>query len=203
MGEHIKLLNRDSNGGKGAAVIDGLQEANRRGYTHAFQIDADGQHDLSCLPEFVMAARRHPDAMILGYPRYDQSAPLVRRTGRWLSHMFIWINTLSFNIRDSMCGFRIFPISPILEIIGTANIGRYMDFDPELCVRVCWKRITIINLPVRVTYPEGGKSNFRIKQDNILISLMHTRLFFGMLARFPVLLSARIRTAIFNNRKQE
>ena len=200
-GERVKLLTRYSNGGKGAAVIDGLREAKRQGYTHAFQVDADGQHDLFCVPEFIRAARRHPDAMILGYSCYDESAPLGRKLGRWLTHIWIWINTLSLHIRDSMCGFRIYPISPILKIIDGSNIGRYMDFDPELCVRAFWKGLFIVNLPIGVVYPRGGKSNFRIKQDNILISLMHIRLFFGMLLRFPMLLHARIHALMFGSLK--
>lgn len=194
--KRIKLLERCSNGGKGAAVIDGLREAQSRGYTHVIQVDADGQHDLSRLPDFIHTARQHPDAMILGYPCYDESLPLGRQIARWLTHIWIWINTLSLSIRDSMCGFRIYPISPILVIIDGSNIGKHMNFDPELCVRACWKGLPIINLPVGVTYPDGGQSNFRIKQDNILIALMHTRLFFGMFLRSPLLLFARIRAII-------
>ncbi len=198
-GEHIKLLNRDSNGGKGAAVIDGLREAERWGYTHAFQIDADGQHDLSRLPEFIQAARQYPDAIILGYPLYDESVPISRRLGRWITHIWVWINTLSLRVRDAMCGFRVYPIFPVLEIIDSTTIGRRMDFDIELCVRSCWDGLPIINLPVGVIYPEEGKSNFRIKQDNILITLAHTRLFFGMLWRFPSLLSARFHSMMSGN----
>ena len=196
------LLERNSNGGKGAAVIDGLREAKRQGYTHALQVDADGQHDLSRLPEFIEAARRHPEAMILGYSCYDETASLGRRISRWLTHIWVWINTLSFCIRDSLCGFRIYPVLPVLHIIDTVNIGRYMDFDPELCVRACWKGMPIINLSIGVTYPSGGKSNFRMRQDNILITLMHVRLFFGMLMRSPLLLFTRMRaqrcSAIYN-----
>ena len=200
--KQIKLLNRCSNGGKGAAVIDGLREARRQGYTHVIQVDADGQHDLSRLPEFIETARQHPDAMILGYPCYDESVPLGRQMGRWLTHIWVWINTLSLRIRDSMCGFKVYPVSSILAIIDGSYIGKHMDFDTELCVRACWKDLPIINLPVGVTYPDGGHSNFRIKQDNILITLMHVRLFFGMLLRLPFLLFARIRSMISGNLMQ-
>ena len=200
-GNHIKLLERDFNGGKGAAVIDGLREAKRQGYTHAFQIDADGQHDLSSLPDFIQIAHRHPDALILGYPCYDESVPFGRQLGRWLTRIWVWINTLSLHIYDPMCGFRVYPITPILHIIDGSNIGRHMEFDPEICVRACWKGQPIVNLPVGVVYPEGGKSNFRMKQDNILISLMHTRLFVGMLLRSPLLLLIRMRTIIFDGIK--
>ncbi len=197
----IKLLERKSNGGKGAAVIDGLREAGRQGYTHAFQVDADGQHNLFRLPEFVRVARQRPDAVILGYSCYDDTVPRNRQFGRWITHIWVWINTLSLCIRDSMCGFKIYPVLPVLEIIDGANIGRHMNFDTELCVRACWKGLPIVNLPVEVTYPDGGHSNFRMRQDNILITLMHTRLFFGMLMRLPLLVVARVRTMIFDKLK--
>ena len=200
-GDHVMLLTRNSNGGKGAAVIDGLKEAKRRGCTHVFQIDADGQHDFSCLPKFIRAAQQHPAALILGYACYDNSIPASRRCGRWITHIWVWINTLSFRVRDSMCGFRIYPLASTLEIIAASTVGKHMEFDAELCVRFCWKNLPVINLPVGVTYPKDGKSNFRMKQDNILISLMHARLFFGMLLRFPVLLLARIQTIMFGKLK--
>ncbi len=190
--ENVSLIVRHANGGKGAAVIDGLREADRLGYSHAFQIDSDGQHDLSSLQEFIDAAEGNSDAMILGYPVFDESMPFGRRLGRWLTHIWVWINCLSLNVRDSMCGYRIYPIGPVLSIIDASWIGRHMDFDPELCVRVSWKGMSIINLPVKVIYPEGGKSNFRMGQDNFLISLMHTRLFLGMLLRLPLLLFSRV-----------
>ena len=199
--ERIKLLERDTNGGKGAAVTDGLREAKRRGYSHAFQVDADGQHDIARVPEFIRVARQHPAAMILGYPRYDKTIPLLRRLSRWLTHIWVWINTLSFCIRDSMCGFRVYPIASVLKIIDDANVGMHMEFDTELCVRACWQNIPIINLPVGVTYPDGGHSNFRITEDNALITLMHTRLFCGMVVRLPWLLFTRIRARITGKQK--
>lgn len=179
--EQVLLINRPFNGGKGAAVIDGLREAKNRGYSHAFQIDGDGQHDTSNLSEFTATSRQNPDALILGYPQYDETVPLARQLGRRLTQLWVCINTLSFRIRDSMCGFRIYPISSILEIIDHSNIGKHMEFDVELCVRALWKGLPVVNLPVLVTYPEDGKSNFRVFQDNLLISFMHARLFVGML----------------------
>ncbi len=198
----IKLIHRIKNGGKGAAVIDGLREALRCGHSHAFQIDADGQHDISGLAEFIRVARERPQALILGCPRYDESRPLSRRLGRWLTHVWVYINTWSWSIRDSMCGFRIYPIAPILKIIDNSNIGRRMNFDPELCVRACWNGMPIINMPVAVSYPKRGRSNFRLGADNMLITAMHTRLFFGMLRRAPRWLSTRLRARLNPNHAQ-
>jgi len=44
-----------------------------------------------------------------------------------------------------------------------------------------------------VIYPQGGQSHFRALQDNLKISWLHTRLFFGMLPRIPLLLLRRFK----------
>jgi hypothetical protein len=63
-----------------------------------------------------------------------------------------------------------------------------MGFDIEVLVRLNWAGIKMYFYPVKVIYPEGGISNFRMLQDNLAISKTHTFLFFGMLIRLPRLL---------------
>ncbi|MGC2038879.1 glycosyltransferase family 2 protein, partial [Paraburkholderia caledonica] len=105
----LTLLRLPVNGGKGAAVMAGLRAARDTHYTHALQIDADGQHDATDVPRFIEAARAEPGAVILGRPVYDESVPKARLYGRYLTHVWVWIETLSLTIRDSMCGFRLYP----------------------------------------------------------------------------------------------
>lgn len=190
--ESVTLITRARNGGKGAAVQTGLRRAYRLGFTHAVQIDADGQHDLSVLPQFLETAEQHPAAIISGKPKLIK-APISRRLGRYLTHIWVWINTLSFQIRDAMCGFRVYPVVPVMQLIEQKHIGRRMDFDPEILVRMHWRGTRVIHIPVDVRYPEDGVSHFRLWGDNFAISWMHTRLFFGMLKRFPVILWRRRR----------
>lgn len=189
--EQVTLVTREKNGGKGAAVMSGLEAANKLGFTHAVQIDADGQHALSDLPKFLDAAEKNPDAFINGWPQYDSTVPKSRLYARYLTHIWIWINTLSFAIRDSMCGFRVYPLNRALAAI-VPGIGKRMDFDPEIAVRMVWKGIKVINIPTAVTYPTDGVSHFDALWDNVRISGMHTRLFFGMLIRLPMLLWRKI-----------
>lgn len=186
----VRLFRRVQNGGKGAAVISGLEEAHRLGFTHAVQIDADGQHDLVDLPKFLEQAAAHPDALVTGQPRYDASVPKGRLYGRYLTHVWVWINTLSLAIKDSMCGFRVYPLTRTLAAI-VPSIGKRMDFDPEIAVRLVWAGTKVINLPTHVTYPTDGVSHFDVLWDNVRISGMHTRLFFGMLVRLPLILWRR------------
>jgi len=173
------------NGGKGVAVMTGMEIARKAGFSHAIQIDADGQHDLARIPEMLTAANGNPDALITGLPIYDDSIPTGRKIGRWVTHVWVWIETLSFAIRDSMCGFRVYPLEQSLAIWRKEGLGKKMDFDTELMVRLFWRGVPVIHIPTKVTYPEGNTSNFRMWKDNVLISWMHTRLVFGMIWRLP------------------
>ena len=172
-------------GGKGEAVMIGLRAAAARGFSHALQIDADGQHDASDIPRFLAAADANREAVVAGYPVFDASAPRGRRIARWLTHVWVWIETLSFTIRDSMCGFRVYPLDPVIKLAAGTRMGRRMDFDPEIVVRMAWSGVPVINLETRVRYlsPEqGGVSHFRMLRDNLLISWMHTRMALRLLA---------------------
>ncbi len=188
----IKLLRLTPNQGKGAAVMAGLQAAADAGYTHALQVDADGQHDAADIPRLLAAAREQPQALVTGVPVYDDAAPRSRRYGRYVTHVWVWINTLSLAIRDSMCGFRVYPIAPALAAWREMRWGRRMDFDTEILVRMFWAGAPVRSLPTRVRYPLDGVSHFRLLGDNLRISFMHARLFFGMLIRVPRLLQRRL-----------
>ena len=189
----VRLLRLSVNQGKGGAVLAGFREAARTGYTHVLQIDADGQHDPSDLPGFLEDAQAHADAIICGVPLYDASVPKGRLYGRYLTHVWVWINTLSFKIRDSMCGFRVYPLPPVLRLMDEETIGRRMDFDVEVLVRLFWRGVEVRNRPTRVTDPLDGVSHFDVWRDNVRISRMHTRLFFGMVWRLPRLLARKAR----------
>lgn len=189
----VHLLRHAQNQGKGAAVSSGLREAYRLGFSHALQVDADGQHDLGTAPLFLDRASQAPDALICGYPRYDASVPKGRLYARYLTHVWVWINTLSLSIRDSMCGFRIYPLRQTVALLDSTELGKRMDFDTEILVRLHWRQQPMVWLPTAVHYPTDGISHFRLWQDNVLISSMHARLFGGMLLRAPKLLWSRWR----------
>jgi glycosyltransferase involved in cell wall biosynthesis len=190
--DRVRLLRQAQNGGKGAAVKAGLHALLAEGYSHAIQIDADGQHNISDLPLFLETGRNNPECLVSGYPEFDDEVPRLRFYSRYLTHVLVWINTLSFTIRDSMCGFRVYPLAAMAKLLEREQCGNRMDFDIEVIVRWCWSGGRIINLPTRVRYPLDGISHFNLWQDNLLITRMHTRLFFGMLYRSPVILWRKI-----------
>ena len=187
------LVRLSVNQGKGAAVMAGWRAAAQLGYSHALQVDADGQHDLSVVSAFIASSQAQPNALICGYPQYDASVPTGRLIGRYATHIWVWINSLSLSIRDSMCGFRLYPLEPCLHLIDRVRIGQRMDFDSDVIVRLSWLNLPMNWLPVSVHYPTDGVSHFRLLHDNLLISKMHAKLFFSMLCHWPLILWRRWR----------
>lgn len=191
----VTLVRLAYNGGKGAAMVAGFEEAARQGRSHALQIDADGQHNCADIPLFLDRGRASPDAVVCGCPIYDASVPKGRLYGRYATHVWVWINTLSLDIRDSMCGFRLYPLASLMPLLRRVRIGRRMDFDSDVIVRLHWRGVPVLNQPTRVTYPADGISHFRMLHDNLRISAMHARLFLGMVWRSPALLWRKVSRA--------
>lgn len=184
----MTLLRLATNQGKGRAVMAGLALAAQAGYSHALQVDADGQHQLEDIPLLLRAASEEPDKLISGRPVYDGSVPRARLYGRYITHVWVWIETLSLSLQDSMCGFRVYPIAATLALARRVRLGGRMDFDTDVMVRLYWQGNESRFVPTRVIYPPDGVSHFDALRDNCRISWMHTRLFFGMLPRIPTLL---------------
>ena len=179
------------NRGRGAALRHGYMAAWRRGYSHVVQLDADGQHDAADVPRFLEAARRDPEALVLGAPIFDETAPTSRRVGRQISRFWVHVETLSFAIADPLCGFRCMPLERTLDVLSRAPLGDRMEFDPEIAVRLVWDGVAVANIPTRVTYFPDSVSHFHMLRDNVRISWAHARLVFGMLQRVPRLLIRR------------
>ena len=172
----VELSRLQVNRGRGAALRHGYCRAAERGFSHVVQLDADGQHDPADVPKFLEAARRQPEALVLGRPIFGADSPVVRRQGRRLSQAFVWAVTGSYAIEDPLCGFRCFPLRRTVPLLDAVSLGDRMEFDPEIVVRLAWAGVPIVNVPTRVRYFRGGLSNFRMVRDNALIVRAYARL---------------------------
>ncbi len=187
-----RLLRLPRNRGKGHAVMTGFQTVAAQGYTHALQVDADAQHSLEDIPRLIDAARAHPDALVCGRPVFDASMPASRRYGRYLTHALVWLETLSLDIPDSLCGFRVYPLEAVRELLRREHVGARMDFDVEILVRLYWRGVPLRWVDTRVTYPLDGVSHFRLLRDNARMVALQLRLLAGMLVRLPALVSRKL-----------
>ena len=186
----LKVLLLPQNSGKGAAVLHGLRRAAQEGFTHALTMDSDGQHPAQLIPEFMQRSQQQPAAMVLGKPVFDADAPRLRVNGRKVSNFWANLETLWNGIGDSLYGFRVYPIAPLVRTMQGQRWMRRFDFDPEAVVRLSWNGVPAVNIDAPVRYfqaSEGGVSHFKYLRDNTLLTWMHTRLFLGFVARLPVL----------------
>ena len=191
----LRVLARAENGGKGAAVFDGLIAAERAGFTHALVMDADGQHPARCIGAFMAASIAAPDAMILGEPLFDASAPRIRLRGRRIANWCTNLETLWAGVPDALFGFRVYPIAPLLAAMRSSRGMRRFDFDPEAAVRLSWRGVPLRRLPAPVRYlspAEGGVSHFKYGRDNVLLTSMYLRLLAGFVIRLPLLIARRL-----------
>ena len=193
----LKLLTRRDNAGKGAALFDGLRHAETAGFTHVLTMDSDGQHPAAAIPEFMTLSAENRQALILGVPIFDASAPAFRVKGRQVSNWFAWVETLGADIGDALFGFRVYPIKDLVAVMSRTHWMRGFDFDPEATVRLAWRGLPLVNRPVPVRYfrpEEGGVSHFNYLRDNLLLTWMNFRLLAGFACRLPLLICRRIRS---------
>ena len=191
----LRVIVLPENRGKGAAVLEGITLAAAEGYTHALTMDSDGQHPAALIPDFMAASQAEPATMVLGRPVFDADAPALRVNGRKVSNWWANLETLWMGIGDSLYGFRVYPVQPLIRVMRANRWMRRFDFDPEAVVRLCWAGVMPRNLDAPVRYfraDEGGVSHFRYLRDNVLLTWMHSRLFLGVLWRLPALAWRRL-----------
>ncbi len=182
----LRVMTLERNAGKGAALLLGLTEALQAGYSYALTMDSDGQHPAELIGEFMARSAAEPDAMILGRPVFDASAPALRVRGRKVSNWFADVETFGAGVGDSLYGFRVYPIAPLVQLMTASRWMRRFDFDVEAVVRLVWHGVRPINIDAPVRYlrqEEGGVSHFHYVRDNLLLAGMHTRLLGGYLIR--------------------
>lgn len=192
---HLYILVLPENRGKGAAVLHGVREALRAGFTHVLTMDSDGQHPAAQIPQFMAASAAVPKAMILGEPLFDSDAPRLRVHGRRISNWWTNLETLWAGVHDSLFGFRVYPAVPLERVMRNQPWMRRFDFDVEIAVRLSWYGLRCVNIPAAVRYfsvSEGGVSHFRYGRDNVLLTWMHVRLIAEFLIRLPVLVMRRL-----------
>ena len=145
----LKVLVLPHNQGKGAAILHGLRAAAAAGYTHVLTMDADGQHPTDKIAVFMAVSRAHPQAVILGRPVFDASAPAVRVHGRKLSNGLANLQTLWHGIGDALYGFRVYPVEPLRELIDdTALIAHQLyGVHDEIPVQIIEPVVAANNVP--------------------------------------------------------
>jgi glycosyltransferase involved in cell wall biosynthesis len=183
---NLHVIHLPGNHGKGGATLVAMHAALEAGFSHALVMDSDGQHPADKIAEFMELSEKYPDAMVLGEPVFAADAPPERVKGRRVGNAFTHFETLWGGVKDSLFGFRLYPLAESVRIMDSIRTARRFDFDTELAVRLFWAGVRPINRPVPVTYPKqssGGVTHFKYLRDNLLLAGTHTRLCFLLFPR--------------------
>ncbi|MDR1671677.1 MAG: DUF2062 domain-containing protein [Alistipes sp.] len=171
--DDIELITYRENRGKGHALRLGLAAATERGYRYALTIDADGQHFPEDIPLFLAQAAVTPDALIIGARNLTQTNMPPRNTfANRFSNFWFRIET-GKKLNDTQSGFRLYPLA---AMHGVRLFTERYEFELESAVRLAWRGVSVINIPVRVFYaPEGERvSHFKPGRDFARISLLNS-----------------------------
>jgi len=185
----LRVIVRPRNGGKGAAVLTGIEAALSSGFTHALVMDSDGQHPVTHIEPFMAASLREPAALVLGLPVFGPEVPFERLQGRKLSVGLVRFETFGDAIGDPLFGFRVYPAAALRRALAQTRAARGFDFDPEIAVRMVWAGVPTLNIPAPCRYlskADGGVSHFHYLRDNVKMVWLHTRLITQLLLwRWP------------------
>jgi glycosyltransferase involved in cell wall biosynthesis len=169
----IQTISYKQNQGKGFALRTGFEFARSKGYDYAITIDSDGQHSPEDLVQFLPALENHPDAIIIGARNMEQaSVPGKSSFGNKFSNFWFWVET-GIRRNDTQSGYRLYPISSLANLKFITN---KFEFEIEVIVKAAWAGVEVIEVPVKVFYPEKEKriSHFRPWRDFTRISILNT-----------------------------
>jgi len=176
----IRKLSYMPNRGKGNALKRGFRYALELHYRYAITIDSDGQHYAQDLPAFLDAIEQRPDCLIIGARNMDQAhIPGKSSFGNRFSNFWFWVET-GIKLPDTQSGYRLYPLQPMRKM---KFFTRKYEFEIETPVRIAWKGVPVISVPVSVYYPpaEERVSHFRPFKDFTRISILNTFLTFTAL----------------------
>ena len=163
-------------------ALDGLREAQRAGFTHALTMDSGRPASGRLHPRSSWPPRpRRPRPWSSASRSFDASAPRIRVRGRRISNWWANVETLWAGIGDSLFGFRVYPIAPLLASWS-------QPLDAALRLRSGGGRAAELarraaDQPARagalLPPEEGGVSHFNYWRDNVLLTWMYLRLVTG------------------------
>ncbi len=174
-GTDIIILRSEKNSGKGESIRKANRFIEQNGGKFMITIDGDGQHYPEDILKFIPLLQEEDSFIVVGSRDFNvENVPKKSRFGREFSNFWLRLET-GVSIEDSQSGFRAYPVSKLLRIRSS---GKNYDFEAEILTRAIWSGLAIKTVPIKVFYPKEGDriSSFRPFLDNLIISLMHTRL---------------------------
>lgn len=147
-----KVLRQEPNQGKGAALRRGFAQALDQRVDAVLTLDADGQHDPACAPDFVAAWRERGATLIIGRRDFSQM-PLSRRVANNLgTQTFSW--AVGRHIEDNQSGYRLIAEPLLSHLLESQEAG--FEFEVEMITDAIRAGLTIDWVPIPTIYEDAG-----------------------------------------------
>lgn len=164
MAGRLKLIRHPGNRGKGRALITGFDHVIRNGYSGVITLDADGQHDIGEIADFLKAVEKDDPDIIIGDRLGDTKGMPFIRLATNLFTSWIIARISGRKVRDVQSGYRYLKTEALKKIkLETGNF----DTEPEMIMRAGWHGMTIINVPIKTIYHDGFTSYVNPVKDTI------------------------------------
>ncbi|HYG02554.1 MAG TPA: DUF2062 domain-containing protein [Chryseosolibacter sp.] len=169
----LSVVDYPVNQGKGYALRKGFEKARQLGYHFAISIDSDGQHFPDDLANLLTPLSEYKNPLVVGRRNMEQSSvPGKSNFGRNFSNFWFRFET-GIALNDTQSGFRLYPL---MELEKLTFFTRKFEFEIEVLVRSAWAGISVVEVPVRVFYPQKEQrvTHFRPFTDFTRISILNT-----------------------------
>lgn len=179
-GTEAVLLRNPQNMGKASALKSGFKYAVEHGFTHVVTMDADGQHPPEFADDFMRAACKNENSIILGVRDFKNSgAPWGRVFLNKFSNFCMWAET-GVRVGDTQCGYRCYPLKEIAQL-NVPQSG--FVFEVELLVKAAWANVGFSEIKIPAIYDAGtlASSHYRPFADTVKFTIMNIKLFFTRL----------------------
>jgi glycosyltransferase involved in cell wall biosynthesis len=147
-----EVLRQPANQGKGAALRRGFGRALDGGAEAVLTLDADGQHDPACAPDFLARWRERGAPLIIGRRDFSQM-PLSRRIANNLgTQTFSW--AVGRHIDDNQSGYRLIAEPLLRHLLGSSEDG--FEFEVEMITDAIRAGLVIEWVPIPTIYEDAG-----------------------------------------------
>jgi glycosyltransferase involved in cell wall biosynthesis len=147
-----QVLRQSPNQGKGAALRAGLARALQEGRRAVITLDADGQHDPACIPDFLGAWGRTAAPLVIGR-RDFRRMPISRRIANVLgTRVFSW--AVGRPVPDNQSGYRLIAPPLLPRLLASREAG--FEFEVEMITLAIRGDMAIEWVPIPTIYDDQG-----------------------------------------------
>lgn len=157
--EGLEMLDLPANVGLAGAIRTGLKYANAYHYDYAVQIDGDGQHDPTYIPQMLVAMKETDADIIIGSRFKSEKKPLTMRMfGSRIITLAIMITCRGKHIADVTSGMRLFNKRTIKRFCNSTNYRP----EPDTLAYLINHGVKVEEIQVTMRERQGGSSYFNV-----------------------------------------